>query len=278
MTVPNTPRLPMELFHPHFFTLVPSGVMEARAMAEVIGRLGKKFAFIGGDYEASHQGLKFFKERLSLVNPGAEFVAEAWPKLGEPDYASFITRINSARPDVLFSYLWGADLVGFVKQAKPYGLFDRMKVGTLLFMDDLKALGADMPNNVFGQMRAPFFALEGALVEDFIKRYRARHNGEYPADWAIMGYEAMLVYSQAIKKAGSVEPAALIKAMEQGEFQLMRGKVTFRGVDHQGNVPSFIGRTVVDSRYPFKILADVSRVPAMSIWPTEQEVLASRKS
>jgi branched-chain amino acid transport system substrate-binding protein len=179
---------------------------------------------------------------------------------------------------VLFSYLWGADLVGFVKQAKPYGLFDRMKVGTLLFMDDLKALGADMPNNVFGQMRAPFFALEGALVEDFIKRYRARHNGEYPADWAIMGYEAMMVYSQAIKKAGSVEPAALIKAMEQGEFQLMRGKVTFRGVDHQGNVPSFIGRTVVDSRYPFKILADVSRVPAMSIWPTEQEVLASRKS
>jgi len=277
MTVPNTPRLPMELFHPHFFTLVPSGLMEARAMAEVIGRLGKKFAFIGGDYEASHQGLKFFKERLAVINPGAEFVAEAWPKLGEPDYASFITRINSARPDVLFSYLWGADLVGFVKQAKPYGLFDRMRVGTLLFMDDLKALGTEMPSNVFGQMRAPFFALEGPLAEDFIKRYRARFNGEYPADWAIMGYEAMLVYGQAIKIAGSVEPEALIKAMEKGEFQLIRGKVTFRGIDHQGNVPSFVGRTVADARYPFKILTDVLRVPAMSIWPTEQEVLASRK-
>jgi branched-chain amino acid transport system substrate-binding protein len=115
------------------------------------------------------------------------------------------------------------------------------------------------------------------LAEDFIKRYRARFNGEYPADWAIMGYEAMLVYGQAIKIAGSVEPEALIKAMEKGEFQLIRGKVTFRGIDHQGNVPSFVGRTVADARYPFKILTDVLRVPAMSIWPTEQEVLASRK-
>ncbi len=276
MTTPNTPRLPMELFHPHFFTIVPSGLMESRAMAEVIGPLGKRFAFIGGDYEASHQGLKYFKDRLKTVNPSAEFVAEAWPKLGEPDYTSYITKIISARPDVLFSYLWGADLVGFVKQAKPYGLFDRMKVGTLLFMDDLKALGNDMPLGVYGQMRAPFFSLNNDMTNKFIEKYRAKHN-DWPADWAIMGYESMLVYAAAIKKAGSVEADALIKAIEGGEFELMRGKTAFRKIDHQGNVPSFIGKTVADSRYPFRILGDVARVPAEKIWPSEEEVLESRK-
>lgn len=277
MTTPNTPRLPMELFHPHFFTIVPSGLMEARAMAEVLGKMGKTFAFIGGDYEASHQGLKYFKERLATVNPGATFVAEAWPKLGEPDYASFITRLMSAKPDVLFSYLWGADLVGFINQAKPYGLFQRMKVGTLLFMDDLKALGAEMPEGIYGQMRAPFFAMEGEQTAKFVERYRAKFNNDYPADWAIMAYEAMIVYAAAIKKANNVEPASLIKAMEEGEFDLMRGKTKFRTLDHQGNVPSFIGRTVTDKRYPFKILADVTRVPAEKIWPSEAEVLESRK-
>jgi branched-chain amino acid transport system substrate-binding protein len=277
MTTANTPRLAMELFHPQFFTLVPSGLMEARAMAEVIGPLGKRFAFIGADYEASHQTLKHFKERLSKVNPSAEFVAEAWPKLGEPDYSSFITRLTSAKPDVLFSYLWGADFVGFAKQAKPYGLFDRMKVGTLMFMDDLKALGQDMPNGVYGQMRAPFFAIEGEAVKQFTERYRAKHK-DWPADWAIMAYESMLVYASAIKKARTVEAQALTKAIEGGEFDLLRGKVSFRAIDHQGNVPSFIGRTAPDSRFPFKILTDVTRVPAEKIWPSEDEVRASRKS
>ena len=277
MTTANTPRLPMELFHPQFFTIVPSGLMEARAMAEVIGPMGKRFAFIGGDYEASHQTLKYFKDRLSVVNPGASFVAEAWPKLGEPDYSSFITRITSAKPDVLFSYLWGADFVGFTRQAKPYGLFDRMKVGTLLFMDDLKALGQDMPNGVYGQMRAPFFAMEGKAISDFTERYRARFN-DWPADWAIMAYESMLVYAEGIRKANSVEAQPLTQAMENAEFDLLRGKTRFRAIDHQGDVPSFIGRTVTDSRYPFKILADVARVPAQKIWPSEDEVKASRKA
>ena len=277
MTTANTPRLPMELFHPQFFTLVPSGLMEARAMAEVLGPMGKRFAFIGGDYEASHQTLKYFKDRLAQVNPSATFVAEAWPKLGEPEYSSFITRLTSAKPDVLFSYLWGADLVGFTRQAKPYGLFDRMKVGTLLFMDDLKALGPDMPNGVYGQMRAPFFAIQGDAITRFTERYRARFN-DWPADWAIMAYESMLVYAAAIRKAGTVEAQALTKSLETTEFDLLRGKVSFRTIDHQGDVPSFIGRTTSDSRYPFKILADVVRVPAQKIWPSEAEVQASRKT
>ena len=34
MTIPNTPRLTGELFHKYFFTIVPSGTMLARAMAE----------------------------------------------------------------------------------------------------------------------------------------------------------------------------------------------------------------------------------------------------
>ncbi|WP_218578517.1 ABC transporter substrate-binding protein [Vineibacter terrae] len=277
MTTPNTPRLPMELFHPHFFTLVPSGLMEARAMAEVMGPKGKKFAFIGGDYEASHQGLKFFKERLAKVNPGAEFITEAWPKLGEPDYTSYITKLASAKPDVLFSYLWGADLVGFIKQAKPYGLFNRTAVGTLLFMDDLKALGQEMPDGIWGQMRAPFFAMPGDTASRFVERYRAKYN-DYPADFAIMGYEAVMAYAGAIKDAQSVESAALVKALEAGTFDLLRGRTRFRQLDHQGDVPSFIGKTAAGDKVPFKVLAEVERVPADKIWPSEAEVLEARKA
>lgn len=275
MTIPNTPRLTMETFHPYVFTVVPSGLMEARAMAEAIGPGAKRVAFIGGDYEAAHQGLKFFKEWLAKVNPSAEIVAEAWPKLGEPDYSSYITRLMSSRPDVIFSYLWGADLIGFVKQSKPYGVFDKTKVASLVFLDDLKALGNEMPDGVIAQMRAPFFSIPGDRMTRFVDQYHAKYN-DYPADWAIMGYEGMQILAQAIQKAKSLDSDAIVKGVEQARYDGLRGPISFRGIDHQGTVGSYIGTTAKSDKYPFKVLVDVKRIPAEKVWPSPAEVEQSR--
>lgn len=275
MTIPNTPRLTMELFQPYMFTVVPSGLMEARAMAEVIGRGNNRIAFIGGDYEAAHQGLKFFKERLAQVNPAAEIVGEAWPKLGESDYSSYITRLLSAKPDVIFSYLWGADLVGFIKQSKPYGLFDKTRLASLVFMDDLKTMGAEMPDGVIAQMRAPFFALTDNRAVAFVEQYRNKYK-DYPADWAIMGYEGMQILAQSIRQAGSLDPDAVAKAMQKTQYQGLRGPIAFRETDHQGTVGSYIGVTAKSDAYPFKVLKDIKFIPADQIWPAPAEVLQAR--
>lgn len=277
MTMPNTPRLTMETFHPYIFTVVPSGLMEARAMAEAIGPGNRRIAFIGADYEAAHQALKFFKDWLAKVNPSAEIVGEAWPKLGEPDYSSYITRLMSSKPDVIWSYLWGADSVGFIKQGKPYGVFDKTKVAILVFLDDLKALGGEMPDGVIAQMRAPFFAIEGDRMTKFVDQYRAKFN-DYPADYAIMGYEGMQILAQSIQKAGSLDSDAIVRALEQIQYVGLRGPIAFRGIDHQGTVGSYIGTTVKSDKYPFKILKNVKYIPAENIWPTPAEVQQSRGS
>lgn len=275
MTIPNSPRITTETFHPYVFTVVPSGLMEARAMAAAIGPGNKRIAFIGGDYEAAHQGLKYFKEHLAKVNPSAEVVAEAWPKLGEPDYSSYITRLMSSKPDVIFSYLWGADLIGFVKQGKPYGVFDKTKVASLVFLDDLKALGDEMPDGVIAQMRAPFFSIEGERMTKFTEQFRAKFN-DYPADWAIMGYEGMQILAQAVQKAGSLESDAIVKAVEQIRYDGLRGPITFRGIDHQGTVGSYIGTVAKSDKYPFKVMTGVKYLPAESIWPSPAEIERAR--
>jgi branched-chain amino acid transport system substrate-binding protein len=275
MTIPNTPRLTTETFHPYVFTVVPSGLMEARAMAEAIGPGNKRIAFIGGDYEAAHQGLKFFKDWLTKVNPSAEVVSEAWPKLGESDYSSYITRLMSSKPDVIFSYLWGADLIGFIKQGKPYGVFDKTKVASLVFLDDLKALGNEMPDGVIAQMRAPFFSIEGDRMTKFVGQYRARFN-DYPADWAVMGYEGMQILAQAVQKVGSLDSDAIVKGVEQIHYDGLRGPISFRGIDHQGNTGSFIGTTAKSDKYPFKVLTGVKYIPAEKIWPTPEEIEKAR--
>jgi branched-chain amino acid transport system substrate-binding protein len=277
MTIPNTPRLAMELFHPYFFTVVPSGLMESRAMAAAIGKKFRTFGFIGGDYEASRQGLAHFKAWLKKVNPEAEVTVEAFPKLGEPDHTNYITRLMSARPEAVYSYLWGADLVGFVKQAKPYKLFERTAFSSIFFFDDLRALGSEMPDGIIGQMRAPFFALEGDRMTAFVKSYRAKYN-EYPADWAVMTYEGMQIFAAAIRGAGKVDSDAIVAAMEKIKYDGLRGPISFRKEDHQGTVPSFIGTSKSDPAYPFKIFGSMTRIQAEDIWPSLDEVAASRRS
>ena len=276
MVGPNTPRLSMELFHRYFFTMVPSGLMESRAMVRAIGPKFKTFGFIGADYEAPHQGLATFKEALKTVNPDARVVVEAFPKLGEPDHTNYITRLMSAGPEAIYSYLWGADLVGFVKQAKSYGLFDKTAFASMFFFDDLRPLGAEMPDGIIGQMRAPFFALKGDKVDAFVKNYRAAYNNEYPADWAIMAYEAMGVFAQAAKSAGKLDSETLVAALEAVHYDGLRGPISFRKEDHQATVPCFVGTSMADAAYPFKVFGNMNRIAAEDVWPTLDELAASR--
>ncbi|GAA4338394.1 ABC transporter substrate-binding protein [Variovorax defluvii] len=277
MTIPNSPRITTEQFHSYVFSIVPSGLMEARAMAEAVGPRFKRIAFIGGDYEAAHQNLKFFRDRLAKVHPEAQIVAQAWPKLGEQDYSSYITRLMSAKPDLVYSYLWGADLVGFVKQAKPYGVFDKSTFASLTYLDDIKALGADLPEGVIGQMRAPFFALTSDKARKFTADYRARFN-DWPTDWAFMGYEGMQLLAAGIQAAGSTESDAIVKALEQVRYEGLRGTISLRALDHLGNVPSFIGTTVADKETPFRQMKAVQRIPAEAIWPSADEVARLREA
>ena len=276
MTIPNTPRLVGELFHTYFFTIVPSGTMLARAMAEGIGPDNEKIAFIGGDYEASHQAIKYFGDWLAKVNPKAGIIDQQWPKLGEPDFTPYITQLLAAKPDIVFSYLWGADLITFIKQAKPYGFFEKTRFATLLFLDDLVALGDDMPDGVIGQMYAPPFGTKSDRMDAFIQRFEDKY-GHYPSDWAVMGYDGMRILAQGIGNAKSWSGDDVSDAILAHDYDGLQGTVQFRDVDHQGNVPSFLGTTGKVEGLPFKALTDIKRIDAETVMPTPEEILQQRK-
>jgi branched-chain amino acid transport system substrate-binding protein len=275
-TIANTPRLVGELFHPYFFTVVPSGEMSARATAEGLDRKYKQIAFIGGDYEASHQAVKYFGDWLGKVNPGAQVINTQWPKLGESDFTPYITELLASKPDMVFSYLWGSDLIAFIKQAQGYRFFDRTKFATLLFLDDLRSLGDQMPDGIIGQMDAPPFATKTARMDAFVQKYNAKYN-LYPDDWAVLGYDGMMILAQGIREANSLDSDTVVKALEATRYEGLQGGVTsFRAVDHQANSPVFIGVTAEDHTLPFKTLRNIKRIEAASVWPTPQEILAER--
>src|SRR3970040_2510075 len=92
------------------------------------------------------------------VNPKAQYIGEQLSKLFIPDYTTYINAILAAKPDAVFCSLWGGDLVAFIKQAKPYGIFDKMKwiIATGGGITGAQGLGADMPPGLIVAQRESF--------------------------------------------------------------------------------------------------------------------------
>src|SRR5260370_24368277 len=84
---------------------------------------------------------------------------------------------------------------------------------TLVSVDELNTLGSQYPLGMHAYMRAPFFALQNnnPRLADFITRYRARYNGEYPSDCAIMDYDAFMLCAQAANAAESFDADQVVK-------------------------------------------------------------------
>ena len=56
------------------------------------------------------------------------------------------------------------------------------------------------------------------LGKDFAKRYQAKFK-EAPVYGALNGFGIAILFAEAIKKANSTDPKALIKALEDGSFK-----------------------------------------------------------
>src|SRR5258708_22888802 len=108
-------------------------------------------------------------------------------------------------------------------------------------------------------MRAPLFALQNnnPRLADFIRRYRAKSNGEYPSDWAIMDYDAFMLWAQAANAAKSFDADQVVKQISGHSFDSLRGyKFTIRSNELQANVGETVGTTTASSTYPFPVLKD----------------------
>ncbi len=272
----NTAELTTSKGHPYLFQVVPNTTIEGRAVAEYVAKQGyKKIGFIGPDYSFGHDEFNAFEARLKEANPDAKIVSQQWPKLGERDLTSFITALQSANPDVIYSNLWGDQLVTFVQQAQPLGVFDKTPFIGLFDLDALKSAGTDLSEGIVGYSRAPFYGIDTPQMKAFVGKYQ-KLTKSYPSDWAIMTYDAVMGLVAAINKAGTTDSDAVAKALDDLKFQSLRGELTIRACDHMANVGEYIGTTVKDPKYPFLIMKDVQYIPAEKVWNTCDEVAKMR--
>ncbi|MDX6234681.1 MAG: branched-chain amino acid transport system substrate-binding protein [Nocardioidaceae bacterium] len=273
----NTDALTVKSFHPYIFSLGPNALMESNAQAKALSaEKYTKYGLLAADYEGGHANIETFKEYIKKYNPNVTFTVELFPPLGEKDYTSYINKIISAKPDFVFSVLFGGDLIAFSKQAKAVGFFEKVPFTALYDSTTLKALGADAPEGTRGYGRAPFFAVKTPQAQKFTTDFHAKTGG-YPSDWTIMGYDVVMAWAQGVEKAGTTDADPVVAALETTKIKTLRGDVNLRKVDHQADVPEYYGViTKPDPVFGFPIWSNPKEIPGADILLPEADVLKRR--
>ncbi|MGQ4808813.1 Leucine-, isoleucine-, valine-, threonine-, and alanine-binding protein [Candidatus Entotheonellaceae bacterium PAL068K] len=279
-TIAQTSALTGEQGHPYVVRTNTNSTIIGRTAALAAAKQPlKSFYFIGPDYEWGHVVNNDFWQFLKANKEGVSKVGGLWPKLGERDFSSHITTMINAKPDAVFSSLWGGDLIAFIKQAKAYGFFDKTQfistgAGDL---DILKPMGADMPDGIMATFLYAFDWLPVKQEENkkFVAEFKKRAGYE-PKSGDIIGYVSTYMIAEAIERAGSTDTEALIKVLRGAEFKTLLGDVTIRDFDGQSTFSYNAGFTYTNPCYPFKRLKDITRAKGVEVLRTKAEVEKAR--
>lgn len=157
-------------------------------------------------------------------------------RLGTSSFIQPLRQVEAASPDVLILTLAGGDLATALRQATVMGLKSRTNIIVPnLIRTDIVAIGPKAMEGVIGIM--PWFWQVPYIFEyprgiQFVERFKARYN-DYPASAAASAYTILHEYKAAVERAGSFDGRAVIRALENHTYQIVKDPQTWRAFDHQ---------------------------------------------
>lgn len=225
------------------FRLRPSTFMQAAMLVEEAARLPvTRWATVAPNYEYGQSAVASFKQLLKARRPDVQFVAEQWPALGKLDAPAAVQALRKARPQAIFSAVFGADLAGFVREGQRQRLFDGVSVVSMLAgePENLEAFsdGAGRGWLVSGY---PVEQMQTAGQTRFIASYQARYHVA-PRLGSLVGYTLMQTVAAAVKAAGTPESEKLVAALRGLQLPTPVGTISFRAIDQQSTMGTWVGR------------------------------------
>ena len=243
---PLTDKIVWENGNAWTFRLRASTYMQTAMLVPEAAKLGRKrWVIVYPNYEYGQAATATFKQQMiARQSGGLEFIEIAVP-LGKIDAGPVTQAIADAKPDAIFSSLFGPDLARFVREGELRGVFKDRPVFNLLggepeYLDPLKE-EAPVGWWVTGY---PWYGIDTPAHKRFRDAYQAKFK-DYPRLGSVVGYSTVKAAVAAIRKAGSTEPAKLAAALSGLDVDTPFGRVTFRALDHQSTMGAYVGKTAV---------------------------------
>ncbi len=218
---------------------------------------------IAPNYQAGKDMMAAFRE--TFLPAGGKLIAEDYPKLGETDYAPYLTKIKQSGAKAVFAFFSGTDAVNFVKQYDQFGLKQSIKLtgaGFLTEPDVLPAQGGSALGILTGHFYTPL--LDNPANHRFVKAFRDKYFGKMPDGFACQGNDTAEVIIRALKavNGNTQDKDKLVEAIAKVEFDSPRGQFRFDPKTHNVIQPFIYVREVREvygglNNVPIDKIADV---------------------
>ena len=187
---------------------------------------------------------------------GGNAVFEDTYTQGDQDFSAQLARIKALPklPDFIYISSYNPDLTTIIRTIREAGIKTPIMGGDSYDDPALwQGVGPDYGNDIYFVTHSWMGPEAGQKIVDFLKLYQAMYNKVPDTSFVATGYDTIMVLAQAMEAAKSTDGAAMAKAMEGKQFDLLTGKLTWSNaadghepnieaviVQVQGGTPSFV--------------------------------------
>ncbi|SEM51960.1 amino acid/amide ABC transporter substrate-binding protein, HAAT family [Loktanella fryxellensis] len=219
----------------HFFNAYQSAVALTPVLEKVYGT-DRRAYHLTADYTWGWTQQESMAASTEAV--GWETVQNVLTPVGAGDFSSYIAPVLNSGADILVLNHYGGDMVNSLTQAVQFGLKGKQVNGkdfqiVVPLYSELMAKGAGSNiEGVYGSMNWNW-QLQDAATLAFVKSFGEKY-GFPPSNAAHTCYVQTMLYADAVTRAGSFNPCAVVEALEDFEFDGMgNGATLYRASDHQ---------------------------------------------
>jgi branched-chain amino acid transport system substrate-binding protein len=226
----------------HFRFDAHADMRMAALMAVLKDDLGLRSVYIlGQDYSFGQAVARDARRQLGLLRPDVQIVGDELHPMGRiKDFSPYIAKIKASGAQAVITGNFGNDLTLLVKSARELGFDGRFYT----FYGNALGAPAAIGESGIGRVMAVADWLPnvpGPQSEAFYQAFRQRF--AQPADDYVhlrmqLMAEALV---QAIEQAGTLQPVAVAKQLEQARVTLAGQTGTMRASDHQFQQPLVVG-------------------------------------
>jgi len=183
----------------------------------------KRVAILFDVSQAYSVGLaEYFAQPFTAA--GGEIVAKLNFSSADKDFRAQLTNLRALNPDAICVPAYYGPVGLIVKQARELGISVPIFGGDGWEAPELIQLagGEALKDTYYSTHFSP--AQDTVMAKKFVAAFKARYGGETPDAMAALGYDSAMALVEAIKKAGSAEPAKIKEALKATDFEGATGR------------------------------------------------------
>jgi len=198
---------------------------------------------------------KYFVEHFKAI--GGTVILEDSYTNGDNDFSAQLARLQAlgTKPDVIYISSYGIDIAMMIRALREVG-YDAPVLGGDSYDDPAlhEALGERFGNEVYFVTHT-WMGPEGHPdMPKFIELYREMYGEDPDTSFVATGWDTIMLMAEAVKMAGTTDGAAVAMALEEGQFKLLTGDLSYRSaadghqpdkaavlIELKGGTPQFLG-------------------------------------